>query len=878
MTHMPGAPAWIVMKFGGTSVSSARNWAIIERLARERLAEGRRVLVVHSALAGVSNRLEAIGASPGSDAGEAIESIARAHHELARALEIDEAPLIDPWLDELRRLAGGVRLLGEATPKSRARILALGELMATRLGAAYLAARGLDASWVDARRCLASVRAPNASEAGHYLNARCAFDPDPSLEGALAPASGLALTQGFIARDDQGDTVVLGRGGSDTSAAYFGAKLRAERVEIWTDVPGMFSANPRAIPSARLLRALDYDEAQEIASTGGKVLHPRCIAPLRAAGIPLWVLSTERPDLTGTVIGPARSGDPQVKAISVKTGLTLVSMETMGMWQQAGFLADAFACFKRHGLSVDLVSTSESNVTVTLDPGANTLQEPVLNGLARDLEQLCRVRIFGPCAAVSLVGRQIRAILPRLAPALEVFAEQQVHLVTQAASDLNLTFVVEEERAGRLASELHALLIRGEGEVFGPAWSDLVTPAGPARGAEIPWWQVRRDEILALAREHTPVYVYDAGAIDRAVDALRMLPVDRIFYAVKANPHPAILRRLAAAGLSFECVSPGEVERVREAVAGISAERILFTPSFAPREEYASALGAGLLVTLDGLHPLTAWGPLFNGRDLLVRVDLGQGRGHHAKVRTAGDRTKFGVPRDDLDALARAATACGARIVGLHSHAGSGIADPAHWGETAVQLAEIAGRFSDVSILDVGGGFAVPEVRGAPALDRDAMGAALAAFRSAYPRFTLWAEPGRYLVASAGVLLATVTQVKEKGGARYVGVDAGMNSLIRPALYGAHHEIVNLSRLDERPGPAVSVVGPICESGDLLGADRRLPAATCEGDVLLIANAGAYGHSMASRYNLREPAAELWLEAGAPAASPSAGVTKIGSM
>ena len=866
------------MKFGGTSVSSARNWGVIERLVRDRLAEGRRVLVVHSALAGVSNRLEAIGTSPATDAGEAIEWIARAHHDLARDLEIDGAPLIEPWLDELRRLASGVRLLGEATPKSRARILALGELMATSLGAAHLARRGVAAAWVDARRHLVGIRTPNTSDAGRYLNAQCDSTADPAADAALTTPSGVALTQGFIARDDLGDTVVLGRGGSDTSAAYFGAKLSAERVEIWTDVPGMFSANPRTIPSARLLRALDYDEAQEIASTGGKVLHPRCIAPLRAAGIPLWVLSTERPELSGTVIGPARSDDPQVKAISVKSGLTLVSMETMGMWQQVGFLADAFACFKRHGLSVDLVSTSEANVTVTLDPGANALHDAALDALTRDLQALCRVRVFGPCAAVSLVGRQIRAILPRLGPALEVFAEQRVHLVTQAASDLNLTFVVEQEHADRLASELHALLIRGEGEVFGPAWSELVTPAVPQPEADAPWWQRSRSALLELVSSSTPAYVYDAASLDRSVAAMKGLPVDRLLYAVKANPNPSILRRFAAAGLSFECVSPGEVRRVQEAVPGIGVERLLFTPSFAPRDEYRAALEAGLRVTLDGLHPLRAWGDLFSGHDVLVRIDLGHGRGHHAHVRTAGDRTKFGVPLADLDELARRAAHCGVRIVGLHAHAGSGILDPAHWGETAARLAELASRFPDVSILDVGGGFGVPEARGGPALDLGAMAEALSAYRKAYPRYELWIEPGRYLVASAGVLLATVTQVKDKGGARYVGVDAGMNSLIRPALYGAHHEIVNLSRLDEPPGPLVSVVGPICESGDVLGSDRRLPAATQEGDVVLIANAGAYGHSMASRYNLREPAAELWLETAAPESSPSGGVTKIGSM
>jgi diaminopimelate decarboxylase/aspartate kinase len=753
-----------------------------------------------------------------------------------------------------------MKLLGEASPKTRARLMALGELSATTLGAAFLEHRGIATRWVDARECLVGERMSNASDASHYLAAHCPFAVDPGLEAALAASPEVVLTQGFIARDDRGDTVLLGRGGSDTSASYFGAKLSAERVEIWTDVPGMFSADPRSVPTARLLHELDYDEAQEIASTGAKVLHPRCIAPVRAHGIPLWVSSTARPDGPGTIVGPARQSDPQVKAISVKKGITLVAMDTMGMWQQVGFLADAFACFKRRGISVDLVSTSEANVTVTLDPGANVLADGALSAVVSDLAGLCRVSVIGPCAAVSLVGRRIRAILPRLAPALEVFAEQQVHLVTQAASDLNLSFVVEEKDADRLAADLHALLIHDGGEVFGPAWSELAAAGEGEVRPTAPWWSEDRERLVALAGTRTPLYVYDARTIERAVSELRSIPVDRIFYALKANPHPEILTRLAAAGLGFECVSPGELDRVRGLAPSIAPDRILFTPSFARRDEYRAALDAGAWVTLDGTYPLRAWGELFRDRKLLVRVDLGQGRGHHAHVRTAGDRTKFGVPLADLAELADLAAGCGARIVGLHSHAGSGILDPDHWRETALLLAEIAAQFPDVSILDLGGGLGVPDSTRVPGLDLDAVSLGLATFRAAHPRFNVWLEPGRRLVAQAGVLLARVTQLKHKGGVHYVGIDAGMNSLIRPALYGAHHEIVNLTRLDAPADACMSVVGPICETADVLGAERMLPAATREGDILLIANAGAYGFAMASRYNLREPAVEQWLE------------------
>jgi diaminopimelate decarboxylase/aspartate kinase len=194
-------------------------------------------------------------------------------------------------------------------------------------------------------------------------------------------------------------------------------------------------------------------------------------------------------------------------------------------------------------------------------------------------------------------------------------------------------------------------------------------------------------------------------------------------------------------------------------------------------------------------------------------------------------------------------------VVGLHAHAGSGILDPEAWREVAGRLLSAAERFPDVEVLDLGGGLGVGELPQDPALDVERLGELLLEVRRGFPRYRLWLEPGRYLVARAGVLLTRVTQLKGKGASRFVGVDTGMNSLIRPALYGAWHEIVNLTRLDEPASETADVVGPICESGDVLGAERRLPVCA-EGDVLLVAHAGAYGRAMSSYYNLREPAAE----------------------
>jgi len=457
----------------------------------------------------------------------------------------------------------------------------------------------------------------------------------------------------------------------------------------------------------------------------------------------------------------------------------------------------------------------------------------------------------------------MRSLLHRLSSVLAEFGALDVHLISQSSNNLNLTFVIDEALADDLIPRLHALLIRADalrvedGAVFGPSWRALADEAVAPKRDD--WWRHRREDLLALARERSPRYVYSIAHVREQARALRGLAAaDRWLYALKANPHPAILRALGEEGFSFECVSMAEVDAVRAAIANVAPEHILFTPNFAPRVEYAAALAAGVRVTLDALHPLAEWGQLFAGRDIHLRVDLGVGRGHHDKVKTGGAASKFGVALDEIDAFRALARTHGARIVGLHAHLGSGILDPAHWRSVHADLASLAETFSRIESLDIGGGLGVPARPDEAPLDLVVLGEMLGEVKRAYPQFNLWLEPGRYLVADAGVLLARVTQTKRKGSVRYVGVDAGMNSLIRPALYEAWHEIVNLSRLDESDGELVQVVGPICESGDVLGSNRRLPRCR-EGDVILIAQTGAYGAVMASHYNLRAPAEEVVL-------------------
>ena len=857
--------AWVVLKFGGTSVSSAVNWRNIAAVVSERLAASLHPVIVHSALSGITDLLESLlaAAMSGTHAG-VFEQIDSKHRALAASLNVVPSPQFELFMRELEQMAASLahdRVLHDGL---RARIMSMGELLATTLGASYLNAQGIAAEWTDARRVLRADARPGATEKASLLSATCDFAPDGRLQAQWRAIGKVIITQGFIAANDRGETVLLGRGGSDTSGAYFAAKLNAARLEIWTDVPGLFSANPRAVPTARLLRALHYDEAQEIASNGAKVLHPRCILPVRQYKIPLHVYATQAPGLEGTIVSAnVADSAAQVKAIAIKKGITLVSMDSPGMWHQVGFLADAFQIFKQEGLSVDLVSTSETNVTVSLDPTANTLDPAALERLTLALGELCRVEILGPCASLSLLGHNIRGILHELGSAFELFQDHKIYLVTQAANDLNFTFVIDESQGDRLVQQLHERLIQGIGsdKVLGPTWKQLFAEdkgAAPASN----WWEQpqKRARLLDIAARESAAFVYDMATVDEAVAAVqRVKSVKRWAYAMKANWHPRILQRLYAAGLTLECVSQGELEHAFACVPGLDPGRVLFTPNFAPRAEYEFGFAKGVRVTLDNLYPLKAWPEIFRGREIFLRIDPGFGRGHHSHVRTGGVHSKFGVPLNEADELAALTSAAGVRVTGLHAHTGSGIFNVANWTETGQLLAELAARFPHVRVVDLGGGIGVPEQLGHGEIDLGALERGVAELARKFPGIEFWMEPGRFLVAKAGVLVAVVTQLKGKGDVQYVGIATGMNSLIRPALYGSHHDIRNLTRLEEPMSHRVNVVGPICESADQLGADRWLPQ-TREGDVLLIATCGAYGFAMGSNYNLRPPAAEFILE------------------
>src|SRR5699024_2676947 len=743
------------------------NWEQIIHVIKQRRNKGYAVCVVHSALSGISDKLEEIlEKAPKQEANTIVEEIKRRHLELGEALDIPAYELLSDSFIQFEQLVKGIELIGEASYKVQARLLAMGELMATRLGAAYVQQELGQAQWLDSRSCIKTEAPPDANERSRILSAVSETDFNASVRAQLEEQGPVVVTQGFIGSSRDGHTVVLGRGGSDVSAAYFAAKIGAERLEIWTDVPGLFSANPQKVPSARLLKHLSYEEAQEIATNGADILHPRSILPARRHYIPIQCRCTQRPELSGTVISDDLSEDEAlVKAIAVRNNVTLISMESLGMWQEVGFLAEAFAIFKKYRLSIDLISTSESNVTVSLDPALNTHFQDIRESLKKELSELCKVKLIESVSAVSLLGRRIRTILHQLGDTFEVFQEHKVYLVSQASNDLNFTFVVKSDHVNRLVRQMHEHTITQSGsqQSFGLTWPELMGEQQHEAHPEELWWRDEKQQLVRIFENEGSCYVYNTHTLRSSANIMKQLDaIDQHLYAIKANGHPEVLTVFRELGFGFECVSIEEVRRFLELFRGFPRKRTLSTPHFAPQQEYSEALKRNVNLTLDNIYPLRNWKELFRGKELFIRIDPGHGHGHHKHVRTGGVHSKFGIPRFEVQEVAGLIEELDISVKGLHAHIGSGIKDPLSWKETALNLHQVAEQLGGVDILDLGGGFGIRENERQAHLDMQEVSRSLQKFKKAHPQYDLWVEPGRFLVAVSGVLLTQVTQLKGK--------------------------------------------------------------------------------------------------------------------
>lgn len=443
----------IVLKFGGSSVADAACMRQVAGLVRSALPHS--PLVVLSAMGKTTNGLfDAARAAEAGDLSGAMErqrALMAAHRKAAEELFEGAAPeALDAELTglfgELELLLRGVALLRELSPRSMDAIASLGERLSTRIFAAFV-----EGEWVDARTVLRTdavfgeaVPQPGAIQA---LAAQ-------HLAPRLGPGRAV-VTQGYIGATEDGLTTTLGRGGSDYSAALFGAALGADEVQIWTDVEGVLTCDPRIVPEALPIPELSFAEAAELAAFGAKVLHPATIQPAVEARIPVTVRHTQKPGGRFTTISSeVRTGRP-ITALASRGPVTVLTVSSSRMLAQSGFLARLFEVFGRRGVSVDLVATAEVSVSLTVEA------DTPLKALIQDLSAFATVEVHDGRAIIAAVGERLKSTSGLGAQLLSALGDINVEMISMGANEINLSLVVQQEHTGEALRRLHRVLAGG---------------------------------------------------------------------------------------------------------------------------------------------------------------------------------------------------------------------------------------------------------------------------------------------------------------------------------------------------------------------------------------------------------------------------------
>ena len=445
----------IVMKFGGTSVEDAAAIGRAAEIVRSRLPE--HPVVVVSALAKMTDQLVAMSQTAGAGNREEALALARSVRErhysvagelLGTGLFTRFHAELESYFDDLEELLRGIAAVGELTPRSTDQVLSFGERISSKMVTEAFSAHGLEAVHVDARDCIITddrytKAVPNFEE----TDARIHSQLHPLLEKGRLPVMG-----GFIASTLNGTTTTIGRGGSDFSAAILGAALNAERIEIWTDVDGMMTTDPRLCPGARRIKVIGFEEAAELAYFGAKVLHPATLLPAIQKNIPVYVVNSRNPRNQGTKITARPPRCTNVfKAIAVKKRITIVDIVAARMLMAHGFLRSVFDVFDRHRCAVDVVSTSEVSVSLTVDSNEQ------IPAIAADLQKLADVKYSGRKAIVCLVGNTLRNTPGVAAKVFTAVADVNIHMISQGASEINITFVIDEDQVEKTVQRLHQL-------------------------------------------------------------------------------------------------------------------------------------------------------------------------------------------------------------------------------------------------------------------------------------------------------------------------------------------------------------------------------------------------------------------------------------
>jgi len=439
-----------VAKFGGTSVA---DFEAMNRSADVVLQDASTRLVVLSASAGITNLLVSLAeGQPAAQRAVLLDDIRRIQYAIVDRLQ---RPAV--IRDEIDRMIDNISMLSEAASLATSsaltdELVSHGELMSSLLFVEILRERQVNAEWFDVRRVLRTDdRFGRAVPDVDVLATQATEQLQPRI------AQALVVTQGFIGSESEGRTTTLGRGGSDYTAALLGEALHAARVDIWTDVPGIYTTDPRVVPTAKRIDEITFEEAAEMATFGAKVLHPATLLPAVRRGIPVFVGSSKDPAAGGTRVCNETRNPPLFRALALRRKQTLLTLHSLNMLHTFGFLAELFNILARHSVSVDLITTSEVSVALTLDTTGSTSTSASLltQALLTELSSLCRVEVEEDLALVAIIGNQLSKACGVGKEVFGVLDPFNLRMICYGASSYNLCFLVPGNDAESVVRTLH---------------------------------------------------------------------------------------------------------------------------------------------------------------------------------------------------------------------------------------------------------------------------------------------------------------------------------------------------------------------------------------------------------------------------------------
>ncbi|HBC8870439.1 lysine-sensitive aspartokinase 3 [Proteus mirabilis] len=451
-TATPSSP-FTIAKFGGTSVA---NFAAMEKCADIILKQKSVRVVVLSASAGITNLL--IELATGVDATQRAALLAQVRDiEYAIINQLSQAEIIS---QEINRLLENIEMLSEAAALATSdaltdELVSHGELMSTLLFVELLREKGISADWFDVRKVMKTN------------DLFCHAEPDMAqltelTQSLIQPrlTETVIVTQGFIGQESKGKTTTLGRGGSDYTAALIGEALGMSRVDIWTDVPGIYSTDPRIVPQAHRIDHIAFDEAAEMATFGAKILHPATLLPAVRSSIPVFVGSSKAPEEGGTLVCAQTDNPPVFRAIALRRNQTLLTLHSLKMLHARGFLAEIFTILSRHHISVDVITTSEVSIALTLDTTGTTSSSGSLltNALLTELSALCRVEVEEDLALVAIIGNSLSQVNGLGSQIFGTLEDYNIRMISHGASTHNLCLLVDGKDADNIVRKLHDTL------------------------------------------------------------------------------------------------------------------------------------------------------------------------------------------------------------------------------------------------------------------------------------------------------------------------------------------------------------------------------------------------------------------------------------